>query len=175
MGHARIGHRVSLEMLERLFNAELLAFHSDFEVQPVPIEQDLRAGAIGGIAAFAPEAVTLEAGFSCSHWTIFSMATSRPAWRSTVSCTPNLRALLGAGCDFQAPGIAEHPGTPPAPIPLSETAGLGACGETGMVGLLDGPVVAIRSGPTIPIVTVRSGHDGLDPDVVGVSCITGDP
>ena len=27
----------------------------------------------------------LEAGFSCSHWTIFSMTTSRLAWRSTVS------------------------------------------------------------------------------------------
>ena len=26
-----------------------------------------------------------EAGFSCSHWTIFSMTTARPAWRSTVS------------------------------------------------------------------------------------------
>ena len=26
-----------------------------------------------------------EAGFSCSHWTIFSMTTSRLAWRSTVS------------------------------------------------------------------------------------------
>ena len=27
----------------------------------------------------------LEAGFSCSHWTIFSMTTPRPSWRSTVS------------------------------------------------------------------------------------------
>ena len=27
----------------------------------------------------------LEAGFSCSHWSIFSMTTSRLAWRSTVS------------------------------------------------------------------------------------------
>ena len=36
------------------------------------------------------------AGFSCSHWTIFSMTTSRPAWRSTVSsCTLNPRALPG--------------------------------------------------------------------------------
>ena len=60
MRHALIGHRISLDMLDRLFNAELLAFHSDFEVQPVPIEQDLRAGAIGGIAAFTPEAVTLK-------------------------------------------------------------------------------------------------------------------
>ena len=37
-----------------------------------------------------------EAGFSCSHWTIFSMTTSRLAWRSTVSsCTLNPRALPG--------------------------------------------------------------------------------
>ena len=27
-----------------------------------------------------------EAGFSCSHWTIFSMTTSKPPWRSPVSC-----------------------------------------------------------------------------------------
>ena len=27
----------------------------------------------------------LEAGFSCSYWTIFSMTTSKPSWRSTVS------------------------------------------------------------------------------------------
>ena len=27
----------------------------------------------------------LEAGFSCSHWSIFSMTTLRPSWRSTVS------------------------------------------------------------------------------------------
>ena len=60
MRHGLIGHRVSLDMLDRLFNAELLAFHTDFEVQPVPIEQDLRAAAIGGIAAFTPEAVTLK-------------------------------------------------------------------------------------------------------------------
>ena len=87
-----------------------------------------------------------EAGFSCSHWTIFSMTTSRPPWPSTVSWPLNPRALPGAGCDFQAPGIPEHPGTPPAPISLSETAGLAACGETGMVASLSGPVVAIRSG-----------------------------
>ena len=80
------------------------------------------------------------------------------------------RALPGAGCDFQVSGIPEHPGTPPAPISLSETAGLAACRETGMVGSLGGPVVAIRSGPTVPIATVRSGRDGLDPDVVGGSC-----
>ena len=31
----------------------------------------------------------LEAGFSCSHWSIFSMTTLRPPWRSTVSCPLN--------------------------------------------------------------------------------------
>ena len=93
----------------------------------------------------------LEAGFSCSRWTIFSMTTSRPPWPSTVSWPLNPRALPGAVCDFQAPGIPEHPGTPPAPIFLSETAGLAACGETGMVASLSAPVVAIRSWPIVPI------------------------
>ena len=37
----------------------------------------------------------LEAGFFCSHWTIFSMTTSRPSSRSTVSCPLNPRALPG--------------------------------------------------------------------------------
>ena len=37
------------------------------------------------------------------------------------------------------------------PISLSGTAGPAACGETGMVGSLSGPVVAIRSGPIVPI------------------------
>ena len=37
----------------------------------------------------------LEAGFSCSHGTIFSMTTSKPPWRSTVSCPRNPRALPG--------------------------------------------------------------------------------
>ena len=44
-----------------------------------------------------------EAGFSCSHWSIFSMTTSRLAWRSTVSsCTLNPRALPGR-LDFLTP------------------------------------------------------------------------
>ena len=76
----------------------------------------------------------LVAGSSCSHWSIFSMTTSRPPWRSTVSCPLIPRALPGAGCDLQAPDIAEHPGTRPGPVSLSETAGLAACGETGMTG-----------------------------------------
>ena len=63
------------------------------------------------------------------------MTGSTPAWRSTVSCPLIPRALLGAGCDFQAPGIAEHPGTRPGPVSLSETAGLAACGETGIAAL----------------------------------------
>ena len=36
-----------------------------------------------------------EAGFSCSHWTTFSMTTSKPPWRSTVSCPLIPRALPG--------------------------------------------------------------------------------
>ena len=47
--------------------------------------------------------------------------------------------------------MSECPRTPPGPISLSEIAGLAACGETGMVGSLSGPVVAIRSRPTVPI------------------------
>ena len=47
---------------------------------------------------------------------------------------------------IHAYSMSEHPGTPPAPISLLETAGLAACGETGMIGSLSGPVVAIRSG-----------------------------
>ena len=48
-------------------------------------------------------------------------------------------------------GIPEHPGTPPAPISLSDTAGLAACGKIGMVGSLSGLVFAIRSGRIVPI------------------------
>ena len=104
----------------------------------------------------------LEARFSCSRWSIFSMMGSRPAWRSTVSCPLIPRALPGAGCDFQVPGMPEHPGTGPGPVSLSETAGLAVCGETGRAGSLSGPVVAIRSGPTIPPVrsAVRGGDSG---------------
>ncbi len=45
--------------LDRLFIAELRAFHSNFDVAPVPVEQELRAGAIGWIATFAPKAISL--------------------------------------------------------------------------------------------------------------------
>lgn len=44
--------------LDRLFIAELRAFHSNFDVAPVPVEQELRAGAIGWIATFAPKAIS---------------------------------------------------------------------------------------------------------------------
>ena len=37
----------------------------------------------------------VEVGVSWSHWSIFSMTTLRPAWRSTVSCPLNPRALPG--------------------------------------------------------------------------------
>ena len=91
-----------------------------------------------------------EAGLSFSHWTIFSMTTSKPPWRSAVSCPRNPCQLCWAGCHFQVPGMPEHPGTPPAPISLSGTAGPAACGEAGM-SVRSG--VAIRSGPTVPNVT----------------------
>ena len=47
--------------------------------------------------------------------------------------------------------MSEHPRTPRGPISPSETAGPPACGETGIVGSLSGPVVAIRFRPTVPI------------------------
>ena len=46
-----------LSRLDRLFIAELQAFETHFDVAPVPVEQDLRAGAIGWIATFAPESI----------------------------------------------------------------------------------------------------------------------
>ena len=50
----------------------------------------------------------LEAGFSCSYWTIFSMTTSKPPWRSTVSCPRNPRALPGR-LPFPGPWHARTP------------------------------------------------------------------
>ena len=47
----------ALSRLDRLFVAELQAFETHFDVAPVPVEQDLRAGAIGWIATFAPESI----------------------------------------------------------------------------------------------------------------------
>ena len=44
--------------LDRLFTAELRAFYSNFDVAPVPVEQDLRAGAIAWISTFAPKATS---------------------------------------------------------------------------------------------------------------------
>lgn len=46
--------------LGQLFEAELLEFRSHFDVHPISIEQDLRAGAIGWIATFVPEAISLK-------------------------------------------------------------------------------------------------------------------
>ena len=51
----------------------------------------------------------LEAGSSCSHWTIFSMTTPRPPWRSTVSCPLNPRALPGVGWTFSLPWHSRTP------------------------------------------------------------------
>ena len=104
----------------------------------------------------------LEAGFSCSHWTIFSMTTSRLAWRSTVSsCTLNPRALPGR-LNFLTPWHSRAPrnaswtdsplrdrrsrrlwGRPELPAPTVNRSTVGLWG-----------VVAIRSGPTVPDVTV---------------------
>ena len=52
--------------------------------------------------------------------------------------SPRIRELCRVGCRFQAPGIPEYPGTPPAPISLSGTVGPAACGESGMAGSLRG-------------------------------------
>ena len=52
--------RCATDKLNALFNAELLAFHCNFDVAPVPMEQELRAGAIAWIATFAPEAISPE-------------------------------------------------------------------------------------------------------------------
>ena len=49
-----------------------------------------------------------EAGLSCSHWSICSMTTSRPPWRSTVSCPRNPRALPGRP-GFPGPWHARTP------------------------------------------------------------------
>jgi hypothetical protein len=46
--------------LDALLLAEIQDFRRGFEDAPVPIEQDLRAGAIAWIATFAPEAVASE-------------------------------------------------------------------------------------------------------------------
>ena len=50
----------------------------------------------------------LETGLSCSHWRIFSMTTSRPSWRSTVSWPLNPRALPGR-LDFLTPWHTRTP------------------------------------------------------------------
>ena len=51
----------------------------------------------------------LEAGFSCSHWSIFSMTTSKPPWCSTVS-----QSASAIAC--------RRPATPVATAPLSRDA-----------------------------------------------------
>ena len=44
--------------LDRLFRAEIAAFRREIEIRPVPERQDLRAGAVAWIAAFAPEVLS---------------------------------------------------------------------------------------------------------------------
>jgi hypothetical protein len=46
--------------VNRLFQAEITAFRRGFEDHPVPLEQDLRAGAVAWLAVFAPEAINAE-------------------------------------------------------------------------------------------------------------------
>ena len=48
----------------------------------------------------------LEAGFSCSRWTIFSMSTLMPPWRSTVSqSAPAMACRRIAALGVAAPGF----------------------------------------------------------------------
>lgn len=53
--------RCATGKLNSIFKSELLAFQSGLEVAPVSIDQELRAGVIGWIATFAPEAINTEA------------------------------------------------------------------------------------------------------------------
>jgi hypothetical protein len=46
--------------INRLFQAEITAFRRGFEEDPVPLQQDLRAGAVAWLAVFAPEAINAE-------------------------------------------------------------------------------------------------------------------
>jgi hypothetical protein len=48
---------LDLDQLNRLLLAEIRSFRRSFDDRPVPVAQDLRAGAIAWIATFAPEAI----------------------------------------------------------------------------------------------------------------------
>ena len=72
--------RCATGKLNALFNAELLAFHSNFDVAPVPMEQELRAGVIAWIATFAPEAISPEGEEQL--WEIFYSIRKRSDFRS---------------------------------------------------------------------------------------------
>ena len=98
-----------------------------------------------------------ESGFSCSHWSIFSMTTSRSAWPSTVSCPPESGSFAGqAGLSHslayqntpkrvldrfpsQGPQVPPPVGKPEWPAPPVNRSTAGHWG-----------VVAIRSRPTVP-------------------------
>ena len=61
--------------------------------------------------------------------------------------SPRIRELCRVGCRFQASGMPEYPGTPPAPLSLSGTTGPVACGESGMAGSLSGRHSVRANGP----------------------------
>ncbi len=119
----------------------------------------------------------LEAGFFCSHWSIFSMTTSRLAWRSTVSsCTLNPRALPGR-LDFLTPWHSRAPGNASwTDFPLRDHRsrrlwGNRNCGPDSELldrGALGRGRNSVRSNR--PGVTVRSSRDCLDPHEVGGAC-----
>jgi len=65
--------------LNWLFTNELNSFWSNFDLAPVPVEQDLRAGVIGWIATFAPEAIGDEG--ERELWRIFTAVRERSDFR----------------------------------------------------------------------------------------------
>ena len=46
--------------INRFFQAEIVAFRRGFEQHPVPLQQDLRAGAVAWLAVLAPEAINAD-------------------------------------------------------------------------------------------------------------------
>lgn len=51
---------LAIDRLDVLVRQEIMDFRRGFEKQPVPAEQDLRAGAVAWVAAFVPEAIARE-------------------------------------------------------------------------------------------------------------------
>ncbi len=96
----------------------------------------------------------LEAGFSCSPRTIFSMTTSRLAWRSTVSsCTLNPRALPGR-LDFLTPWHSRAPRNASwADFPLRDR------GSRRLWGIRNGRLAQRCRGPSLVVESSRYGHE----------------